>query len=180
MSEPTRFSYRSARSGAITAAISAVVVIESAAVHFAVAARHPLAAWALTLTSVAALVWLVRDYRSLGAGAVRVEPGQLRLAIGRRFDVAIPFSAIARVIKPSFRDLPMPGTNEGRDYLNLMKPAAPNVLIGLSQPVRVRLPVGLHREVTRVGLKLDDPASFMHAVDSHPSGAPALGENGRT
>lgn len=35
------FSYRTARSPAIASAIGAVVAIESIAVHFAVAARHP-------------------------------------------------------------------------------------------------------------------------------------------
>ena len=55
MSDSMEFSYREARSGAITAAIIMAVVIESAAVHFAVASRHPLVAWALSLTSLAAV-----------------------------------------------------------------------------------------------------------------------------
>jgi hypothetical protein len=167
------FSYRSARSGAITAAISAAVVIESAAVHFAVAVRHPWIAWALTLTSVAALVWLAGDYQGLGTGLVRLHGDRLRLTIGRRYDVAIPLSEVARVIKPTFRDLPTPGTTQGRDYVNLTKPAAANVLIGLAHPLRVRLPGGLHRDVTRLGLKLDDPDAFMRAVEAQRSGPPA-------
>jgi hypothetical protein len=40
MSNSLAFTYCSARSGAITAAFGAVVVIESVAVHFAVAAHH--------------------------------------------------------------------------------------------------------------------------------------------
>ena len=39
MTDTLEFSYRAARSGAITAAIIAVIVIESAAVHFAVVVR---------------------------------------------------------------------------------------------------------------------------------------------
>ena len=147
-------------------AIGAVVVIESVAVHFAVAARHPRVAWVLTLTSVAALVWLVRDYLALGSGFIRLEHEALYLRIGRRFDIRLPLARIARSLKPTFRDLPTPGTNEGRDYLNLTKPAAPNVLIVLDLPQRIRLTAGIHREVRRVALKLDDPEAFLRMIDA--------------
>ncbi|HKW46951.1 MAG TPA: hypothetical protein VJN70_05880 [Gemmatimonadaceae bacterium] len=102
------FSYRTARSPAIASAIGAVVAIESIAVHFAVAARHPRVAWALTLTMIAALVWLVRDYRALGSGFIRLEA-----------------------------------------------------------PRRVRLTAGIHREVRRVALKLDDPETFLRTLEQH-------------
>ncbi len=161
------FSYRSARSPAITSAISAVIVIESIAVHFAVAARHPRIAWALTLSSVAALVWLVRDYLALGFGAIRLESDTVHLRIGRRFDITLPLARVVRFFRPTFRDLPTPGANEGGDYVNLTKPAAPNVLIVLDEPRRVRLTAGLHREVRRIGLRLDDPDAFLRAVEVH-------------
>ena len=147
-------------------AIGAVLVIESVAVHFAVAARHPRVAWALTLASVAALVWLVRDYLALGSGFIRLEHDALRLRVGRRFDISLPLARVTRSLKPTFRDLPTPGTNEGRDYLNLTKPATPNVLIVLDVPQRIRLSAGIHRDVRRVALKLDDPEGFLRTVDA--------------
>ena len=171
VSEAQEFSYREARSGAVTAAITIALIVESLAVHFAVAVRHPLVAWALTLTSVTAILWLVRDYRALGAGRVRLESDRVRLAIGRRYDVALPRIVIARVVKPTFRDLPAPGTTQGRDYVNLTKPAAPNVLVTLTQPVEVRLPGGLRRNVQRIGLRLDDPTSFLRALQPEPAAA---------
>lgn len=165
MNQILEFTYRRSRSGAITSAIIAVIVIESVAVHFAVAARRPMLAWALSLSSVAAVVWLVRDYLALGAGAIQLSDDTLRLRIGRRFDISVPLVAIVRTIRPTFRDLPAPGTNQGRDYLNLTRPAAPNVLIGFEPMIRVRLTAGLHRDVARVGLQLDDPAAFLAALD---------------
>src|SRR5579864_4254302 len=90
------FSYRSARSPAITSAISVVVVIESIAVHFAVAARHPRTAWALTLSSVAALLWLVRDYLTLGSGVIRLGSDAVHLRVGRRFDITLPLASVDR------------------------------------------------------------------------------------
>jgi len=173
MSDNLEFTYRSARSGAITAAIGAVVLIESVAVHFAVAAHHPRIAWALTLTSLYAVVWLVRDYRALGSGAVRVADDNVRLRIGRRFDVSIPLASVARTLKPTFRDLPTPGTNQGRDFLNLTKPAAPNVLIVLETMQRVRVMAGIHRDVQRVALKLDDPDGFLRAAEARRAVLPA-------
>ena len=164
MADRLAFSYRGARSPAITAAFCAVIAIESAAVHFAVAVRHPLVAWTLSLTSVAAILWLVRDYRALGSGEVLLTDDRIRLRIGRRFDVTIPLARIARVLRPTFRDLPAPGTNHGRDYLNLTKPATPNVLIVLDETQRVRLTLGIHREVRRVALRLDDADGFVRAV----------------
>lgn len=167
MASDLAFTYRSARSAAVLSAIGAVVVIESIAVHFAVAARHPRVAWALTLSGVAALAWLVRDYLALGSGFIRLASDAVRLRVGRRFDITLPLASVVRALRPTFRDLPTPGTNDGRDYVNLTKPAAPNVLIVLDAPRRVRLTAGLHREVRRVALHLDDPDAFLRAVEAY-------------
>ncbi|HEY2853993.1 MAG TPA: hypothetical protein VGJ18_14155 [Gemmatimonadaceae bacterium] len=161
-----QFSYRTARSTAITTAIIAVVLIESVAVHFAVAVRHLALAWGLTLSSLLAILWLVRDYVALGAGAVRVSADEVHLTIGRRFKLDIPLRAIARVISPTFRDLPTPGTTQGRDFVNLTKPAAPNVLLGLEETRRIRIATGIGRDVKRIALKLDDPRAFISAIEA--------------
>lgn len=159
------FSYRSARSGAITFAFVAVIVIESAAVHFAVAARRPMLAWGLTLTSVIAILWLVRDYQALGTGVIRLGDEMLELTIGRRFAIGIPIATIDRALPPTFRDLPAPGTTQGRDYLNLTKPAAPNVLLVLREPRRVRLTAGVRRDARRIAFRVDDAPRFLAALD---------------
>ncbi len=163
--ESLEFSYRSARSGAITSALVAVIVIESAAVHFAVVSRLPVLAWVLTLTGVVAVFWLVRDYVALGSGAVRLNDDTLDLTIGRRFSIALPLAIIERATTPTFRDLPAPGTNQGRDYLNLTKPGAPNVLLALSKPRRVRLTAGVHRDARRIAFRLDDAPRFLAALE---------------
>ena len=159
------FSYRSARSGAITSALVAVIVIESVAVHFAVAARLPVVAWMLTLASVTAVLWLVRDYLALGTGAVRLGDDTLELTIGRRFAITLPLATIERATSPTFRDLPAPGTNQGRDYLNLTKPGSPNVLLVLGEARRVRITAGLYRDARRIAFRLDDAPRFLAALD---------------
>lgn len=159
------FSYRSARSTAITVTLVAVILIESAAVHFAVAARLPMLAWVLTLSSLLAVLWLVRDYRALGAGVVRLGDDALELTIGRRFAIGIPLAAIERSTAPTFRDLPAAGTTQGRDFVNLTKPAAPNVLLVLREQRRVRLIAGVHRDARRIAFRLDDAPSFLAALE---------------
>jgi hypothetical protein len=143
-----------------------VIAIESVAVHFAIAARNPRVAWVVTLVSVLGALWIVRDYAALGSGAVRLTSDALHLRIGRRFDFTLPLLAIDRALAPTFRDLPAPGTNQGRDYLNLTKPSPPNVLIVLTEPRRIRLTAGLHRDIRRLALRLDDGAGFLAALES--------------
>lgn len=146
------------------AAVVAAIGIETVALHFAVAARHPTVAWLLTLGSLFAVVWLVRDYVAMGTGAVVLSGTAVELEIGARFDISIPLRAIARAFQPSFRDLPAPGTTQRREYLNLTKPASPNVVIVLDAPRRVLLAPGVHRDVTRIALRLDDGAAFLTAL----------------
>lgn len=122
-------------------------------------------AWVLTLTSLLAVLWLVRDYLALGTGVVRLSDDSLALTIGRRFAIDIPLAAIERAVTPTFRDLPTPGSTHGRDFLNLTKPAAPNVLLVLGEPRRVRLTAGVHREARRIAFRLDDAAGFLVALD---------------
>jgi hypothetical protein len=76
----------------------------------------------------------------------------------------VPLANITRALRPSFRDLPTPGTNQGRDYLNLTKPASPNVLIVLHMPAKVRLAAGFHRGVGRLSLHLDEPDVFVNEL----------------
>jgi hypothetical protein len=161
------FSYRSARSAPLVIGIGIAILIETLVLHLALSARHPIAAWSLTALSAMTVAWLVRDYSALGTGAVRVAEGDVHLKVGHQFDVRVPLANVGRAITPSFRDLPRPGTNDGRDYLNLTRPASPNVLLVLDEPVKVRLPGGLHRTVRRLGMHLDEPSRFIEVLSTH-------------
>jgi hypothetical protein len=163
------FTYRQARSGSLVAGLGGAIVVETLALHLWLAAKHhPAVAWALTAGSVSALAWLTADYRAMGSGAVRVGHGRVDLRVGRRFALDLPADAVAAAVaRPSWRDLPAVGTPAARDYLNLTKPAAPNVLLMLAEPTAVRLPGGItRRDVRRLGLCLDDPTGFVAAIGS--------------
>jgi hypothetical protein len=51
-------------------------------------------------------------------------------------------------------------------YLNLTKPATPNVLIMLGQPEQLRLPGGLGRQVRSFGVHVDQPPRLLGALSS--------------
>lgn len=161
------FSYRSARSGSLAAGLGLVIAIETLVLHLWLSSRHPIIAWTLTSSSLAAIAWLVADYRALGRGAVQLGDERLDLRVGRRFAVSVPTTAIANALRPTWRDLPNPGSPQAAGYLNLTKPAAPNVLLILSTAIEVRLPGGLRRSATSFGLCLDDPDAFLAAI--HPT-----------
>ncbi|HET7187101.1 MAG TPA: hypothetical protein VFI52_03055 [Gemmatimonadaceae bacterium] len=163
------FSYRSARNGTPVAGLVLVIAIETLVLHLWLASRHPIIAWTLTVSSLAAIAWLVADYRALGRGAVRLATDALDLRIGRRFAVTVPTTALSSALRPTWRDLPSPGSPEAVGYLNLTKPAAPNVLLILSTPMVVRLPGGLRRSATRFALCLDEPDDFLAAIRPTPA-----------
>jgi hypothetical protein len=158
------FTYRSARSGSVVGGLGLVIAIETVALHLWLAARHPVAAWALTAGSLATLGWLAADYRALGRGAVLLDGDTVDLRVGRRAAVRLPRTAVLTVARPTWRDLPAAGTPAAADYLNLTKPATPNVLLTLSAPTTVRLPGGLTRQARRLGVRLDDPDAFVAAL----------------
>jgi hypothetical protein len=155
------FTYRRARSGSIIAVLAILIGVETATLHLLLWWIYPLLALALTTLSVAVLVWLVADYRAMGRDAFELRPGVLDLKIGRRLAAPVPRTAIASAVAPDPREIP-----RGRgDYLNATKPATPNVLVTLREPVPVRVVGGLRRSVRRIGLCLDEPERFIAALN---------------
>jgi hypothetical protein len=117
-----------------------------------------------TAISIATLAWLAADYVAMGRGAVRLDDEALALDVGRRFSLRIPRGKVAAVVQPQWRDIPEAGTPAAADYLNLMKPAAPNVLVTLAEPARVRIAGGIRRTVRRIGLHVDEPQRLVEAL----------------
>jgi hypothetical protein len=86
----------------------------------------------------------------------------------------VPLGAVATVVRPSWQELPVAGASGSGDYRNLMKPTTPNVLVTLAEPARVRLPGGIERSARRLGLRLDDPAGFIAAIERARASAVVL------
>lgn len=168
MTAAESFSYRSARSGSLAAGIGIALAVETMVLHLVLVRNHPLAAWSLTTLSLATLVWWIADYRAMGTMPIRLAPDTLELSIGRRFVFSIPRSQIATAIAPTWRDVPVAGA---AGYLNVTKPAPPNLLLTLSAPASVRLIAGVSREVKQVGIHLDEPDRFLTSLGVPSTGA---------
>lgn len=162
------FTYRTARSGALSAGLALAVGVEALVLHLWLAARHPAWAWTLTALSLVTLIYLATEYRAWGRGAIRVTQDAVEIAISGRTAAVVPRSAVAGATLATWRILP-----DGPDaaYVNAMAPAEPNVLLELNTPVPARLAGGLvTRQITRLGLCVDDPAAFVQAVSIPPPG----------
>ncbi|HJQ21857.1 MAG TPA: hypothetical protein VJ867_16050 [Gemmatimonadaceae bacterium] len=157
------FSYRNARSAGLVLGLGMAIVVETIALHALFMRSHPVVAWLLTATSAWALWWIVADYRAMARGAI-VVGSSVALHVGRRLRVEFPTSAIASVTQPTWRERPA----RAPDYINATRPAEPNVLITLREPVRARLVGGLHRQVSRIGIRVDDPAGLVASLQRTP------------
>lgn len=158
----TSFTYRTARSGALSAGLALAVVVETLVVHLWLAPRHPAWAWTLTALGVLTLAYLAVEYRAWGRGAIRVTADALELTIARRAVAVVPREAVAGAVLATWRMLP---DAPDAAYLNATAPAEPNVLVTFTAPVPVRVAGGLvRRRVERLGLRVDDPAGFVRAL----------------
>lgn len=90
--------------------------------------------------------------------------GSLLAGIG--FALRVPRSRLVSAVQPEWRDIPEAGTPAASDYLNLMKPATPNVLLTLAEPSRLRIAGGIRRTVRRIGLHVDEPQRLIEALGS--------------
>lgn len=159
-----RYHAHSARSPAVTMGVGLVVAVETIALHLWLVSRHPTTAWVLTALSILTIGWLVSDYVALGTSFVEVLPDEIELRVGRRATARIPRASIVSVMRPGWRDVPDPGGVDGRDFINPMKPAEPNVLLVVSPPASIRLFGRITRQAGRIGLHVDAPDNLIEAL----------------
>lgn len=157
-STAVRFPCRGGRSPAVLAALLLLIAVESVVLHLWIAPSSPLGAWTLTALSVLTGGWLLGDYRALGDAALTVTDETVVLDIGWRARSAMPRTSLARLAHASWRDIP-DGNADG--YVNLAKPAEPDVLITCDPPAVLRLFGVVDRPVRLIGLHVDDPDALM-------------------
>lgn len=145
------------------ATLATLVVLETAGVHLLLLRYSLLLALAVSLISLSALIWLIADYLALGRLTSLITDESLVLRVGRRATATIPRKLLATAISPSWRDLP---DAPNRSYLNVTKPAEPNLLLTFSEPVVVKLPGGLRRSIRMLAVHVDTPEAFLAALQT--------------
>jgi hypothetical protein len=164
MTDTVAFSFRAARSGALTAGLALAIVVETIALHAFLQARHPVWAWSMTVLSAITLIYLAVEFRAWGTARLQVTPSAIHLRVPGRATATVARGNVRNAIQSTWRDVPARDTPK---YLNLMAPAEPNVLLELHAEVSVRLRGGiLYRPMTRLGLHVDEPAQFLAALDA--------------
>lgn len=144
--------------GALLTALSMAAAAEMGVVHLLVMRWSPGAAWVITALSLYSVLWLVGDWRALGARAPALTGGTLHLRVGLRWRGEIPLDHIAVAERATWRD------SSAEEVLNTLKPLQPNVVVRLRRTVRVRGPFGLMRSAHTLGLRLAEPDRFLEAV----------------
>ena len=131
--------------------------IELVVVHFLVALWDWRVALALSLFSLAGVVWLVRAILSFQRLPVVIGQDRvLRLKAGHLSGIDVPLDEIGAI-----RSQWESGALKGRGVLNLALIAHPNLLIELRSPVRRG-----RRVILSVAHRFDDPAAFRVALEA--------------
>jgi hypothetical protein len=150
--------------GAVAAGLMIVVAVEVVPVHLLLALWSPAAAWVLTALSLYTVLWLLGDYR-----AVVLRPSLLlstpdgdvlEIRLGVRWNLRLPLTAVRAVRRVGAT--PPPAATPG--YLRAVAIGQPRYLLELVEPVTARGPYGWRREVSLLGLTVDDEASFEAAL----------------
>ena len=140
--------------------------------------QHPTTAWCLTIASLLTLGWLAADCHRLGRETISVDGRTLFLRVGMRARAEIRLDAVVQAMRPTWRDMPAPGSADAKEYHNLMKPASPNVLLVLQKSHLIVVANTIRIPVRRIGLHLDDPDGFLTAINNAQVMAQAVNSRG--
>jgi hypothetical protein len=152
---------------ALLATFAGLSVVEIAATHLIAGHWWPRGAWVLTGFSAYALLWLLAHGQAVRCRPVLLTATTLIVRVGLVWRVAIPREQLASLEK--ITDAPAPSSELLNAARLLFTP--PNLLLTLAAPQRVQGLYGLHRDVRRLAIYVDDPASLMQQLRSSPATA---------
>lgn len=135
-------------------ALVVLMAIELVVTHLLLAHWFPRGALALSVATLAAMLWFAGGIASFRRRPVLVGGDALLLRLGWLKGVSVPIAQVREV-----RREPIVLSPGDRSVLNLALVAHPNVAVELSPPLRVR-----RRAIRTVAHRLDDPEAFEAAV----------------
>lgn len=171
---PQDFSYhRKTAFGAYTGVLLLVVAAEIVPVHLLLERWSPLAAWIVFGLSVYSAVWMIGDARAVPRRPIRVEEDRLRLRLGIRWSLDVPWQTIERL------EAARGAAQAQKDDLSLVPlGAGPNVELTFKTPVTAEGPYGIQKTIHRALFYVDELDAFQAACERHlqASGRTAAGE----
>jgi hypothetical protein len=164
------FPLQGGASASLLVGIGLALVVEGAALHFWLAARHPTWAWAITALNAVTLVWLWLDYRARTEAAVTLGDRDVVIAVGHQLRCQLPRSAISSAEAVTWRSVP--DSLAARGYVNSAKPLEPNVMLTFAEPVDARLPFGIRKRLTRLGMRVAEPERLISEISTASTRSP--------
>jgi hypothetical protein len=157
--------------GVILALFGFLLLVETTALHVALAPHARVVAWVLTAMSLYALVWVAGDYHALRLGGLELREDGLVLRFGLRWRAHVPWASVAEVLVSDVRI----DRRRERDVLDC-RVLRTDVQLVLRAPIVASGPFGLTRPVRKVALAVDRPEAFAAEAREHMQvAAPAPG-----
>jgi hypothetical protein len=138
-----------------------LIAIETIGLHLLIQHWSPLVAWILTITSIYSLFWMIGDFNAVRLHPIVLAGETLHLRSGFRWNVNLDLADVVDVQTPKLSDA------KSRDYLSFAQAGEARLVLVLKQPVRVNGLFGIHKQVSRIGLFLDDMGAFRAALEQH-------------
>jgi hypothetical protein len=136
-----------------------LIVLETIGLHLLIQHWSPLVAWSLTGLSIYSIFWMVGDFNAIRLHPIVLAGQALHLRSGSRWSATVPLSDIVDVQRPKRNDA------KSRDYLSFARAGEAQIVLVLKQPVRVSGLFGIAKDVSRIGLFLDDVRAFRSELD---------------
>jgi hypothetical protein len=140
-------------------------LFEIVGLHLWIAAYSHIGAWLLSAFEIYGAIWVVGLVRSVERLPVVLGPVGLHVRLGVIYSVFVPYDAIESVQTRALHG----HTTSREKYLNCAFMNAPDCVLQLQRPLRVRLPYTLSRTVDRIGLMVDEPRRFLSSLESRLS-----------
>jgi len=144
--------------GVVLTVLIGLSFVEMSIVHLLLRPVSVLASNVILAFSAYAIVWLLGDFHALRLRPVLVVGGSLCVRVGLRSEAVIPLDDVERVES-------LPASGEPRsDYVRCTVFGPPEVLVRLRKKARVEPMFGPAREVSCIGLAVEDTAHFVRSV----------------
>jgi hypothetical protein len=154
--------------GAIVSGLMIAMAAETAGVHILlVHFHHPRIALALTVLSLYGALWFLGDYQAARRRPIRIETDHLAIRTGLRWNLDVPFEAIAKIERAD----PLRPFQKGRGAIRATLFGAPIFVLHLTEPLVADGPYGRRRRVERVGFTVDEEAEFLASLPSVSCGS---------
>lgn len=139
-----------------------MTVVETSIVHLVMQRWSTTAAWIVSALSIYGVLWLIGFMQAIRLRPILLTPTSLLVRLGMLSTIEVPYDAIASVTpaKYPFPDRRAPG------YLRAMLAGDLQFLIALRAPRRATGAYGRTREISLIGLCIDEPSEFRQALES--------------